>query len=104
MKGAELGVSVNTRGTFHLVVRIYRPDRSSTKENSTIILFVNGILDSGGNLPFRYPKIQEPVQPGKEKKITPILTVKILDFNCEKPLNLREAVINFDITVLLDSS
>lgn len=36
MKGAELGVSVNTRGTFHLVVRIYRPDRSSTKENSTI--------------------------------------------------------------------
>ena len=36
MKGAELGVSVNTRGTFHLVVRIYRPDRSSNKENSTI--------------------------------------------------------------------
>ena len=38
------------------------------------------------------------------KKITPILTVKILDFNHEKPLNLREAIINFDITVLLDSS
>ena len=36
MKGAELRVSVNTRGTFHLVARIYMPDRSSTKENSTI--------------------------------------------------------------------
>ena len=30
--------------------------------------------------------------------------VKILDFNHEKLLNLREAIINFDITVLLDSS
>lgn len=36
MKGAELGVSVNTRGTFHLVARIYMLDRSSAKENSTI--------------------------------------------------------------------
>ena len=36
MKGAELGVLENIRGTFHLVARIYRPDRSSTKENSTI--------------------------------------------------------------------
>ena len=36
MKGTELGVSVNTRGTFHLVAKIYRPDTSSTKENSTI--------------------------------------------------------------------
>ena len=36
MKGAELRVSVNTRGTFHLVARIYMPDRSITKENSII--------------------------------------------------------------------
>lgn len=36
MKGAELRVSVNTRGTFHLVARIYMPDISSAKENSTI--------------------------------------------------------------------
>ena len=39
-----------------------------------------------------------------QKKIIPILTVKILDFNREKLLNLWEAVINFDITELLDSS
>ena len=30
--------------------------------------------------------------------------VKILDFNCEQLLNLQEAIINFDITVLLASS
>jgi len=37
MKGAELGVSVNTRGTFHLVARIYRLDRSSTKRIPVLI-------------------------------------------------------------------